>query len=239
MNELKGERIDIINWDKDLVQLARNAIVPAKSLFGSFIEEMNAVEIVVPDDEFKIAIGRSGQNVRLASQLIGYNITIILESTKKTESIKRFEIASRNMTDILEVDESVGQFLVSSNMITPADVINFGVEKLVKTGIFTEEVATELIDRAQIYVTKITKERQSKINQLNIDKDILNVLNIDLETAIKLAENNVKNIEDIADLSTDDFLDIVGETFDKRDAMKIIMSARNIVFNQNEESEGE
>jgi N utilization substance protein A len=113
MDELGGERIDIVYYDNDIVNFAKNAITPAKALYGEFNENSNSVELVLTDDQLKLAIGKAGQNVRLASQLIGCNITVIAESEKKQANQEKFNKNVALMTNALDLEEAVAQFLVS------------------------------------------------------------------------------------------------------------------------------
>jgi len=229
VDELRGEKVDIVYYDRDLVNFAKNAITPAKATFGSYDEISNSIELVIPDDQLKLAIGKNGVNVRLASQLVGCNISVIAESEKRKENQDKFNNAVSIMCKALDVEEQVAQFLVSSNIYTPEDLISVGIEKLVKSGVFEEAIAQELINRASNYVAKQQEEMNNKIKELGIEEDVLNLPNMTSEIAILLAQQNVKSVNDIADLSSDEFIEICGEKF-ANNSNAIIMEARKIAY---------
>ena len=230
MDELKGEKIDILRYDRDIVNFAKNAITPAKASYGSVINNGEGVELVIPDDQLLYAIGKGGCNVRLASQLVGCNITIISESDKKQQMHDKFESNVKLMCQALDLEEQVAQFLVSSNVYTPNDLIELGSEKLVKSGVFNEEVANELVKRANEYVAKKEEDEEKEIKELGIDGEVLELAGMSNEVAIILGRNNIKTIQDIADLSSDEFIEICGDQYSDI-STPIIMAARKIVYN--------
>lgn len=229
VDELKGEKVDIVYYDRDIVNFAKNAITPAKATFGSYDEDNNVVELVIPDDQLKLAIGKSGVNVRLASQLVGCNISVIAESEKRKENQEKFDSAVALMCKALDIEEQVAQFLVSSNIYTPFDLINVGADKLIKSGIFEEEIANELVNRATNYAQKQQEELEKEFESLGIENDIMKLETMNSEIAVLLARNNVKTLQDIADLSSDEFIEICGEKFSSV-ANSIIMEARKLVY---------
>lgn len=230
VDELRGEKIDIVYYDRDLVAFAKNAITPAKAIYGTYDEYNNSVELVVPDDQLKLAIGKGGVNVRLASQLVECNISVISESDKKKINQEKF---ARNVSEIrnaLDVDNAVAQFLVSSNIYTPLDLITVGAEKLIKSGVFDDIIANELINRANIYINNQKAQIEEQCKQLGVTQDVLQLEGMTPEMAILLAQQNIKSVKDIADLSSDELIEICGEQFTDI-ASKIIMNARKIVYN--------
>ena len=230
IDELKGERVDIVYWDRDLVNFAKNAITPAKALYGEFSEATNSIELVIPDDQLKLAIGKGGQNVRLASQLVGCNITVVAESEKKKAMQEKFANNVALMSTALDLDNAVAEFLVSSNIISPVDLIGVGVEKLIKSGVFTEDIAQELVSRADNYVKEQQAKTEKELDELGVSKDVLNLSGMTAEMALSLGKNGVKTVQDIADLSTDEFVEYCGE--DCIDgANQAIMDARKLVYN--------
>ena len=230
IDELKGERVDIVYWDRDLVNFAKNAITPAKASYGEFSEATNSIELVIPDDQLKLAIGKGGQNVRLASQLVGCNITVVAESEKKKAVQERFANNVSLMSMALDLDNAVAEFLVSSNIISPLDLIGVGVEKLIKSGVFTEDIAQELVNRADNYVKEQQAKTEKELNELGVSKDVLNLSGMTAEIALSLGKNGVKTVQDIADLSTDEFVEYCGEDCIDR-ANQAIMDARKLVYN--------
>ena len=229
MDELGGERIDIVYYDNDIVNFAKNAITPAKALYGEFNENSNSVELVLTDDQLKLAIGKAGQNVRLASQLIGCNITVVAESEKKQANQEKFNKNVALMTNALDLEEAVAQFLVSSNIATPSELIAIGVEKLVKSGVFTEEIAQELVNRADAYIKEQDKKNKAELEKLGVNADVLKISGMTNEIAVLLGQHGVKTTQDIADLSTDEFIEYCGEGFADV-STQIIMDARKIAY---------
>ncbi len=229
VDELRGEKVDIIYYDHDIVNFAKNAITPAKAIYGTYDESNESIELVIPDDQLKLAIGKAGINVRLASQIVGCNISVIAESEKKKLNQEKFANNIKNMTDALGIETAVAQFLVSSNICTPSDLIDLGTEKLVKSGVFDEKVASELIERANLFVKQKTKEMLDEIKKLNVDKKVLDLNGITLEMVISLAQQGIKTVKDIADLSVDEFLEICPEE-NLHKVSDIIMEARKVAY---------
>lgn len=229
VDELRGEKVDIVNWDRDMVNFAKNAITPAKATFGEYDEDTNTIALVVPDDQLKLAIGKAGINVRLASQVVGCNITVVSESDKKTKAQEKFARDVDLMVKALDVEEPVARFFVSSSIYTPSDLVAVGADKLVKSGVFNDDVANELINRASEYLAKQKAKNEEQLGKLGVDKSVLEISGMTPEIAILLGEKGIKNIQDIADLSSDEFVDICGEQYSNV-ATKIVMSARQIAY---------
>ena len=230
VDELRGERVDIVYWDRDVVNFAKNAIVPAKALYGTYNKNTDGIELVVADDQLKLAIGKAGMNVRLASQLVGCNISVVAESDKKKAIQEKQQMAIAVMASALDVEEVVAQFLVSSNIISPKDLIAVGAEKLVQSGVFNEEIANELVNRAQAYVAEQEKIKAEKFAKLNIDKLMLELDGMDDDIALLLGDAGIKDIQSVADLDNDEFIEICGEQYQDL-ANRIIMDARRRVYN--------
>ena len=229
VDELRGEKVDIVYWDRDIVNFAKNAITPARATYGQFCEEKGTVELTIPDDQLKLAIGKNGINVRLASQLIGCNITVIAESEKKQAMKEKFARDVSLLCTTLDVEEPVAQFLVSSNIFTPDDLVAVGVEKLIKSGVFNDEIATELVNRATSYIKEQKARIDADFDELKIDKSILEIDGMTPEIAVLLGKNGVKNTQDIADLSSDEFIEMCGDRYADY-ASLIVMSARKIAY---------
>ena len=229
VEELRGEKIDIVYYDRDIVNFSKNAITPAKAVYGIYEEATNSVQLVIPDDQLKLAIGKNGVNVRLASQLVGCNISVIAESEKKKADQEIFARNVEVMCKALDVETPVAQFLVSSNIFTPNDLISVGADKLIKSGVFDEAVANELVNRATVYVQQQQQKADEELSKAGCDKEILNLNGMSLEMAVALARNGIKNVSDIADLSSDEFIEICGEST-ANVATSIIMNARKISY---------
>ena len=229
VDELRGEKVDIVNWDRDVVNFAKNAITPAKAVFGEYDEDNETISLVVPDDQLKLAIGKAGLNVRLASQVVGCDITVISESDKKAKAQEKFAKDVDLMVKALDVEEPVAQFFVSSSIYTPADLVSVGAEKLVKSGVFNDDIANELINRASEYLAKQKAQNEAKLEKLGVDKSVLEIKGMTPEIAILLGDKGVKTTQDVADLSSDELVDICGEQY-ANVATKIVMSARQIAY---------
>ena len=133
------------------------------------------------------------------------------------------------MTNALDLEEAVAQFLVSSNIATPSELIAIGVEKLVKSGVFTEEIAQELVNRADAYIKEQDKKNKAELEKLGVDADVLKISGMTNEIAVLLGQHGVKTTQDIADLSTDEFIEYCGEGFADV-STQIIMDARKIAY---------
>ncbi len=229
VDELRGEKVDIIYYDRDIVNFAKNAIIPAKAVDGVYNESENSVELTIPDDQLKLAIGKAGINVRLASQVVGCNISVIAESEKKKANQEKFTSDIENMSSALGIETAVAQFLVSSNIRTPYDLVDVGLEKLVKSGVFDEEVANELINRANLYIEQKQTELLNELKKLDVDLDILKLEGMTLEIAVLLAQQGIKTVKDVADLSFDEFCEATGQQLSV--FSDIIMEARKISYN--------
>lgn len=227
-DELRGEKIDIVYWDRDISQFVKNAIVPAKVISVTYYDESGSAKVVIPDEDLKYGIGTRGQNVRLASKLTGVNITVVSESQEKEVVKEKTQNAINLMSSSLDLDESLAQFIVSIGIMSPEDLLNAGITKLTTTGVFTEEIAEELLSRARQYAAKVKQEREQLIAELSIPTNVLSLEGMSDEIAITLSQNNIKTLEDIADLSTDELSEILG--INSHVVTSIIMDARKIAY---------
>ena len=134
------------------------------------------------------------------------------------------------MAAALDLEEPVAQFLVSSSITTPLDLINVGSDKLVKSGVFTDEIAQELVSRAMAYINEKEESNTKQIKELGIDENVLQLAGMNKDIAVLLGKHNVKTVNDIADLSTDEFIEYCGEEY-AENANQAIMDARKIAYN--------
>jgi len=215
VNELQGEKIDIINWSENVANLAISSLSPAEVLKVVLDEDQNKIEVVVSEEHLSLAIGRRGQNVKLATELTGYEIDIL---TEDEESAKRQEDFS-NKTNIfissLDVDETLAQLLVSEGFGSVEEVLDAEESELLAIEGFDEEIVTELVDRSNKYLAEKEEENQSKINKLNVSKDLIDFELLSKSMLVKLAENNIKSLEDFAGLTTDDLIGYFEDKSDK------------------------
>ena len=208
VNELAGEKIDIIPWSPDAATFIVNALQPAEVAKVVLDEEDNRVEVVVPEEQLSLAIGRRGQNVRLASQLTGWSIDILTEEEESERRNKEFTERTELFQEALDVDEVIAQLLVSEGFESVEEVAFVELGEIEHIEGFDEETAQELQDRAREHLQRLTSDLDSKRQELGVQDNLIAFLggeSIDtLKTSIKLAEDDVKSVEDFAGLTPDD-----------------------------------
>ena len=208
VNELAGEKIDIIPWSPDAATFIVNALQPAEVAKVVLDEEDNRVEVVVPEEQLSLAIGRRGQNVRLASQLTGWSIDILTEEEESERRNKEFTERTELFQEALDVDEVIAQLLVSEGFESVEEVAFVELGEIEHIEGFDEETAQELQDRAREHLQRLTGDLDSKRQELGVQDNLIAFLggeSIDtLKTSIKLAGDDVKSVEDFAGLTPDD-----------------------------------
>jgi len=227
VGELQGEKIDIIQWSNDPATFIVNALAPAEVAKVVLDEEKNKIEVVVPDDQLSLAIGRRGQNVRLASQLSGWDIDILTEAEESERRTKEFQERSQMYVDALDVDEVIAHLLVTEGFSSVEEVAFVPVDDLTDIEGFDEDVAEELRERARNYLAQRDQELEARRAELGVEDDMVNIEGITTAMAVKLGENDVKTRDDLADLAGDELMEIVGNAVANLDrANEIIMAAR-------------
>ena len=206
VQELQGERIDIIPWNPDPATFIVNGLAPAEVTKVVLDEDTHRVEVVVPDEQLSLAIGRRGQNVRLASQLTGWQIDILTEAEESERRQKEFAERTQLFMDSLDVDETVAQLLASEGFASIEDVAYVSLTELAAVQGFDEETAQELQTRAQEYIEAQNKELDDKRRELGVADEVLEVDGITTAMAASLGENGIKTLEDLAGCATDDLL---------------------------------
>jgi N utilization substance protein A len=234
VNELQGEKIDIIKWSPDPATFIVNALAPAEVAKVVLDEEANAVEVVVPTDQLSLAIGRRGQNVRLASQLTGYDIDILTEEEESERRQKEFRERSQLFIDALDVDETLAQLLVTEGFTKIEELAYLPVEELAEIEGFDGDVAGELHERATEYIDKRNSEFEDKRKVLGVSDEVAGIEGLTPSMLVALGEKGVKTLDDLGDLAGDELQEIVGEGLSNEDANAIIMAARQHWF-ENEE----
>ena len=202
--ELQGEKIDIIQWSPDEATFLVNALAPAEVSKVVIDEEEDRVEVVVPDEQLSLAIGRRGQNVRLASQLCGWQIDIITEAQDSERRQREFSERTILFQEALDVDEMVAQLLVTEGFATVEDIAYVDDMELAEIEGFDEDTAAELQARAREHLDKATAELDAKRKELGVEDGVLNVRGVTLPYAVALGTAGVKTVEDLADLTTDE-----------------------------------
>ncbi len=202
--ELQGEKIDIIQWSQDEATFIVNALAPAEVSKVVMDEEDERVEVVVPDEQLSLAIGRRGQNVRLASQLTGWQIDIMTESQESERRQREFAERTALFQEALDVDEVIAQLLVTEGFATVEDVAYVDVSEIASIEGFDEDTGAEIQARATDFLDKIAAEFDAKRAELGVEDGLLEIEGVTLPIAVALGEGGVKTVEDLADLVPDD-----------------------------------
>src|SRR5947199_4373943 len=208
VNELQGEKIDIIPWSPDIATFVVNALAPAEVAKAVIDEDRERIEVVVPDtnNQLSLAIGRRGQNVRLASQLTGWDIDILTEQEESERRQADFENSTRVFMEALNVDEVVGQLLASEGFTSVEELALVDARELSGIEGFDEETANELQTRAREYLDRLETELEEKRRELGVEDAMKDVPGINSKMLVKLGENDVKTVEDLAGCATDDLV---------------------------------
>lgn len=207
VGELQGEKIDIIEWTEDTARFVISALAPADVTKVFLDEENNRIDVVVPDDDLSKAIGRRGQNVRLASMLTGWNIDIL---TEEQEAVKRQQEASEisaKFIEFLDVDDVIARLLVTEGFTNFEEIAYTPIEELVEIEGFDEDVANELQLRAVAYLEAEAERLKNRLSQLAMSDDITQIEGFTSEMLVALGDEGIKSLEDFAGLTTDELTD--------------------------------
>lgn len=233
VTELQGEKIDIVPYSEDRAQYIVSALSPAEVTKVVIDEENNRIEVVVPQEQFSIAIGRRGQNVKLASLLLGCDIDVLTEEQEQERRSNENKVRSQRFMEALDVDEMIAHLLIAEGFSNVDEIALVDLNELAEIEGFDEDVAKELQSRAKEYVEKRNKEFEEKSKSLGIDDKLQAVEGLDRDMLLTLAANGIKTIDDLADLAADELIEILGEnTVSIQEANKIIMGAREHWFVQ-------
>ena len=245
VNELSGEKIDIVHWSEDVASLVVSALAPAEIQKVIIDDQNRRIEVILTEENLSKAIGRRGQNVRLASKLIDFEIDIL---TEKEESEKR-QLEFKDKTDVfvknLEVDETLGQLLVAEGF-TSIEAINKSTpSEIAKIEAIDENTAKELKERANEFLIKEKENIDNKLKELEVEKDLINHKGLTPGMLLTLGEKNIKTLKDFAELSSDELIGGYDEkkgvrfkidgyledfALSSSEADNLIINARNIVF---------
>ena len=202
--ELQGEKIDIIQWSPDEATFIVNALAPAEVSKVVMDEEDERVEVVVPDEQLSLAIGRRGQNVRLASQLTGWQIDIMTESQESERRQREFAERTALFQEALDVDEVIAQLLVTEGFATVEDVAYVDPSEVAAIEGFDEDTAEEIQARARDHLEREAAELDARRRELGVEDGLLEIEGVTLPVAVALGEGEVKSVEDLAGLVPDD-----------------------------------
>jgi N utilization substance protein A len=244
VNELQGEKVDIIQWNPDAASFIVNALAPAEVSKVVLDEDSNRIEVVVPESQLSLAIGRRGQNVRLASQLTGWDIDILTEQEESERRQKEFAERSQAFMDALDVDEVIAQLLVTEGFASVEEVAYVDLAEIAHIEGFDENTAGEIQTRAREYLEKQEAERDARRRELGVSDDLAKVEGVTSAMLVAFGENGVKTLEDLADCATDDLIGwterskekdvepvrhkgvLDGFEVDRKDAEALILGAR-------------
>ncbi len=206
VNELQGEKIDIISWSPDAATFIVNALAPAEVAKVVLDEDAQRIEVVVPDEQLSLAIGRRGQNVRLASQLTGWDIDILTEAEESERRQKEFAERSKLFMDQLNVDEMIGQLLASEGFASAEEIAYVASEEVASIEGLDEDTGEEIQRRAQDYLDQKEAELQSERRELGVEDAVATLPGVTTEMLVAFGKDEVKTIEDVAGYATDDLV---------------------------------
>ena len=214
VNELQGEKIDILTWTDDIASFVVKALQPAEVQKVVLYDEEQRLEVVVPEDQLSLAIGRRGQNVRLASSLCGWDIDILSEDQESERRQKEFQERTQFFMEALDVDELLAQLLVTEGFSDITELAYVDEKEISSIAGFDEDTAQEIQARASDFINKENEELEQKCKELGIKDDLLEIEELSLKMIVALGENDEKSLEDFAYCSSDDLLgwdETVGE----------------------------
>ncbi len=206
VNELQGEKVDIIPWSVDAATFIVNALQPAEVVKVVLDEDSSRIEVVVPDDQLSLAIGRRGQNVRLASQLTGWDIDILTEAEESERRQKEFAERTTAFMSALDVDEVVGQLLAAEGFRSVEELAFVDLPELAAIEGFDEETAEEIQNRARDHLARLEGELDARRLELGVSEDLKQINGVTSAMLVRFGENDVKTIEDLAGCATDDLV---------------------------------
>jgi N utilization substance protein A len=204
VGELQGEKIDIIPWSPDPATFIVNALQPAEVVKVVLDEDSERIEVVVPDDQLSLAIGRRGQNVRLASQLTGWDIDILTEAEESERRQKEFNERTEIFMNALDVDEVVGQLLASEGFRSVEELAFVDPAELATIEGFDEETAAEIQRRAEEHLARIEAEFEARRQELGVADELKEVDGVTTPMLVAFGENGIKTVEDFAGCDTDE-----------------------------------
>jgi len=245
VNELNGEKIDVVHWSEDVASLAVSALAPAEIQRVIIDDQNKRIEVILTEENLSKAIGRRGQNVRLASKLINFEIDVL---TEKEESEKR-QLEFKGKTEIfvsnLEVDETLGQLLVAEGFSTIEEINQSSEDDITKIEGIEKDTAKELKERANDYLIKEKENIAKKLKDLGVDDDLIKHKGLTPGMLLTLGEKKIKTLKDFADLSTDELIGGYDEkkgvkfkiegyleefALTNNEADDLIINARNVIF---------
>jgi N utilization substance protein A len=225
-NELAGERVDIVLWSEDPAQFVIGALAPANVSSIVVDEERHAMDVVVDEENLAIAIGRGGQNVRLASELTGWRINILDAAESAQKQANETDSGRKLFMEKLDVDEEIADILIAEGFTSLEEVAYVPLQEMLEIESFDEETVTELRTRAKNALLTMEIAREESVEE--VSQDLRDLQGLTPELIGKLADNGVHTLDDLADLAVDELTDITGQSEDE--AKTLIMKARQHWF---------
>ena len=212
VNELQGEKIDIVKWSPDIATFVISSLAPAEATKVVLDEEIERIEVVVPDDHLSLAIGRRGQNVRLASQLTKWDIDILTEAEESERRQNEFNEKSEIFIQALDVDEVIAQLLVSEGFLSIEDLVFVETSEISSIEGFDDDTAVEIQSRAKTFIEEEGKKQDAKRKELGVQDDLAQIDGMTANMLVALGENDIKTLDDFAGCSTDELFGWVEKT---------------------------
>lgn len=227
-SEFNGEKIDVIPWTDDLAQLAVNALAPASIEKVVIHRQRNVMEVVVSDGQLNLAIGRRGQNVRLASKLVGWEIRVMSEEQESEKRLGEFQLSAEKFASSMDIEEMLAQLLVAEGFNSVEQIVQAGQERVSGINGLPPEVASELYARASEAYSRELEERARYMERLGVDSDLLSFLgSIEWQDFVRLVQLGVKSIEDLGEITLEEFEScVVEKPFSSAEASAILGRAR-------------
>ena len=238
VSELQGEKIDIIPWSPDIATFVVNALAPAEVTKVVLDEEKGRIEVVVPDEQLSLAIGRRGQNVRLASQLSGWEIDILTEEEESRRRQEEIRVRTQMFIDALDVDDVIAHLLVAEGFTSLEQVAFVPVQELAEIEGFDEDVAEELRVRARAFLEEQDRKFDEERRTLGVADEVAALEGVPPAMLVTLGQNGVKTLDDLGDLASDELIEMLGEDAPgPEEADRIIMAARAHWFDEESPAE--
>jgi N utilization substance protein A len=204
VGELQGEKIDIIQWSNDAPTFIVNALAPAEVTKVVLDDENKRIEVVVPDEQLSLAIGRRGQNVRLASQLSGWDIDILTEQTEQERRQKESAERTQLFMEALDIDDFIAQLLVTEGFATVEEIAYVDEAEVASIEGFDDNMASEIQTRAKEYLERKEAELDERRRELGVEDELLSVPGVTTAMLVAFGEAGIKTVEDLADCARDD-----------------------------------
>ncbi|MBO6091054.1 MAG: transcription termination/antitermination protein NusA [Acetobacter sp.] len=235
VSELQGEKVDIIPWSAETATFVVNALAPVEVTKVVMDEEGGRVEVVVPDDQLSLAIGRRGQNIRLASQLTRRDIDVLTELEESERRQKEFQRRTNQFVEALDVDDVIAGFLATEGFHSIEELAYADPEELSSIEGFDDSIVSELIRRAEAYLADQENILEKRRQELGVSDDLVALEVFSNQMLVTLGEKGIKTLDNLADLAGDELVEIFGEDIlDQESANNIIMSARAHWFHEDE-----